>query len=328
MPELMNGRALVRGVFERVGLPRLAFLPWVFTHAARLEQLSLRRLYGDATQYVKCVQNARKLYGYDAIATGLDGSVAAEVAGGPVVWSGGDALPEAKPLPGFDPGRLPGIDMAQAGKLGRFAVVLESLRRIKMVHGPSVALAATLPGPLTLAAQLTGSDIEAGLGMADMTAAFLLGMAQELCREEPDLVVVADPLIGGLTADQMDRLEAALAPLVNTVRFYNAATILIPGEVAPGKLGGLIGLGFDGIAAANIDFETWEAARADRLCALGVAIPSTTLTEGASAVKDYLEKYLPKGREAGVFVTTEGDVPAATPPESLRAVMDTLKGNP
>jgi uroporphyrinogen-III decarboxylase len=320
----MNSKDLVRGVFERVALPRLPFLPWVFSHAARLEQLSLRRLYADATQYVKCLQNARKLYGYDVIATGLDGSVAAELAGGPVVWSGGDALPEAKPLPGFDAGRLAGIDVYQAVDSGRFGVVIESIRRIKMVHGPGVAVAATLPGPLTLAAGLTGNDIEGCLALAETTMAYLINLAQVLCQEEPDIIVVADPLIGGLSGGQLDRLEAALSPLVNSVRFYNAFSILLPGETDPENLGGLIELGFDGLAVANTDLEAWEAARGDRLCALGLAVPSEVLTLGGEAVKGYLHEVLPGNPATGVFVTTEGDVPAALPPESLRAVMEIL----
>jgi len=75
-----------------------------------------------------------------------------------------------------------------------------------------------------------------------------------------------------------------------------------------------------------VDFETWEAARGDRLCALGLAVPSAVLTQGGEAVKDYLNKVLPGSPATGVFVTTEGDVPAPTPPESLRAVMETLTG--
>src|SRR4030042_916709 len=66
---MITPKRLVRGVFESADLPRLPFIPWVFTHTARLEQIPVRRIFTDATQYTKCLQNAQKLYGYDAIIT-------------------------------------------------------------------------------------------------------------------------------------------------------------------------------------------------------------------------------------------------------------------
>ncbi len=326
MNTAMTGKALVRGAFERADLPRPPFLPWVFTHAARLEQVAVKRLYADPTQYVKCLQNARTLYGYDGISTGLDVSLAAELAGGPVAWGADDAFPVAKPLPGFDSGRLESLDVEKAATTGRFATVMESLRRIKMVAGASVALAAAVPGPLSLAAALTGTGVEESLALVEPTAAFLLKIVQVLCQREPDLIVVAEPLAGGLSGEQLARLEPALGPLVNSVRFYNAFTVLVPGAVNPDTLGDLIGLGFDGIAAAGITIETWQAAAGGRSCALGLAVPSEVLRQGGNAVKEYLRNYLPGGPVPGVFVTTEGDVPPATPPESLRTVTELVTG--
>ena len=162
--------------------------------------------------------------------------------------------------------------------------------------------------------------------MADAAAAFLLKLVQALCELEPDLIVVAEPAIGGLSGTQISQLEGTLGPLVNSVRFYNAFTVLVPGQVSADKLGDLIGMGFDGVALTGIDVVAWQAAAGGRSCALGLAVPSATLLEGGDAVRDYLEKYLPGGPEPGVFVTTEGDVPAAAPPDSLKAVMNRLTG--
>jgi uroporphyrinogen-III decarboxylase len=324
MDTAMTGRALVRGAFEQAALPRLPFLPWVFTHAAKLEQAPVKRLYADPTQYVKCLQNARKLYGYDGIATGLDVSLAAELAGGPVAWGADDAFPAIRPLPGFDAGRLESIDLEKAATTGRSATVIESLRRIKMVAGTNLALAAAVPGPLTLAAALTGKGPGECLDLAEPMAAFLLKIVQVLCRREPDLIVVADPLIGNLAGEQFARLEGTLGPLVNSVRFYNAFTVLVPGAINPATLDEITGLGFDGVVAAGIDIKTWQAVSAGRPGALGLAVPSEILLKGGDAVKEYLAPYLPAVPEPGIFVTTDGDVPPATPPDSLRAVVELL----
>src|SRR4030042_4672728 len=86
--KMMSSKRLVRGAFEAAELPRLPFIPWIFTHAARLEQVPVRRLYFDPTQYTKCLQNAQKLYGYDGIDGGFDSSLEIEICGRPVHWGG------------------------------------------------------------------------------------------------------------------------------------------------------------------------------------------------------------------------------------------------
>ena len=79
MEKEITPKKLVRGAFESADLPRLPFIPWIFTHAARLEQIPVKRMYNDPTQYVKCLQNTRKLYGYDAIVGSFDHSLELEV---------------------------------------------------------------------------------------------------------------------------------------------------------------------------------------------------------------------------------------------------------
>ncbi|MCJ7605133.1 MAG: hypothetical protein MUO19_03760, partial [Dehalococcoidales bacterium] len=158
MDKTISSRTLVRGAFEFADLPRLPFLPWVFTQAARLEQVSVRRMYADPTRYAKCLQNAWKLYRYDGMAIGFDASLEAELAGCPVTWSSDDNSPTAGPPPGFNFGRLGDTDVESTAKTGRFGTVTESLRRIKIVSGTNLALAAVVTGPLTLAAVLMGKD--------------------------------------------------------------------------------------------------------------------------------------------------------------------------
>src|SRR4030043_2242337 len=142
MDKAITSKGLVRGVFDSVDLPRLPFIPWVFTHAARLEQIPLRKLFADPTQYTKCLQNARKLYGYDAIIGGFDSSLEIEICGYPVNWRGDYETPATSPHPEFDFGHLKNINIESASKTGRFGTVIESLRRINGDSGANLALAA------------------------------------------------------------------------------------------------------------------------------------------------------------------------------------------
>jgi len=334
MDKTIPPRGLVRGAFEAADLPRWPFLPWIFTHAARLEQVSLNRMYADATPYTKCLQNARKLYGYDAIISGFDASLEAEICGCPLTRGSDYAAPVAGPQPDFDFNRLGAIDVESAARTGRFGTVMESLRRIKMVGGANLALAAVVTGPLTLAATLTGRDPskeiaerpEDFISRVEAAAAFLLKIVQVYGRLEPDIFVLAEKHVAAFPAAHLPRLRSALSPILNTVRFYNAFSVLLPGAAAPDSLAGLIDLDFDGIVAAGVDFNTWQRIKGGRPCILGKAIPASVLRSGTPALQDYLKANLTASAEPGAFLTTDWEVPPDTPPDSLRLVMNLISG--
>ncbi|MCJ7605348.1 MAG: hypothetical protein MUO19_04845, partial [Dehalococcoidales bacterium] len=219
-------------------------------------------------------------------------------------------------------------------KTGRFGTVTESLRRIKIVSGTNLALAAVVTGPLTLAAVLMGKDPvktftenpEEIIALAETAAGFLLKVVQVYCRLEPDIIVIADRLMPLVPAAHLSRLESVLSPVVNTIRFYNAFSVLLPGEPSPESLENLVGLGFDGIVAPGIDLKMWREIKGSRACVLGQAIPSGILKKGEKELEEYLGNQLPGGPEPGVFLTTDWEVPVDMPPENLRIIMNLISG--
>jgi uroporphyrinogen-III decarboxylase len=324
----INSKSLVRGAFESAELARLPFVPWVFRHAARLEQVPLARMYADPTQYVKCLQNARKLYGYDAVISGYDPSLEAELAGLPVRWAGDYGTPSTDSRPGYDLARLDAINVLGAGRTGRFGTVIESLRRISTVSGSSLALAAVVSGPLTLAANLTGrdpvEDVDQAIKAVEAAAGFLLRVVQTYCQLELDVIAFMERPVAVLPGPRLPWLQSVLAPILNSVRFYNAASVLLPGDVSRDGLDGLIDLGFDGIVVPDIDLITWNQIKRGRAGVLGKAIPAGIISGAHNGLKDYLKRQLPDCAGPGVFLTTGGEVPPETPPENIRLVMDMI----
>lgn len=325
MDRALTSKQLVRRLFEGADLPRPPVIPWVFSHAARLEQVPLRRMYADPTQYVRCLQSARKLYGYDAIIGGFDPSIEAEIAGCPVAWAGDYDVPAARPQPSFDFSRLSGVDVEDAAKKGRFGTVLESLRRINTVLGASVGLAAVISGPLSLAAALTGKDMikeleqkpEAATRAVEAAAGFILKVAQVYCQLELDIIVIADGLVSQLPAGRLGWLGPVLSPLVNTVRFYNAYTVLLPGMAS--DLSSLAELGFDG-TIGPLESKSPKGV-------LGKAIPAQVLRSRPAEFQDWLMKSnLPALAGPGAFLTMDWEVPADTPPDNLHLLMNTIRG--
>jgi uroporphyrinogen decarboxylase len=335
MDKMITSKRLVRGAFESADLPRLPFIPWIFTHAARLEQIPLRRIFADPTQYTKCLQNARKLYGYDAIIGSFDASLEMEICGCPVNWRGDYEAPAASPRPGFDFGRLKDINVESAAKTGRFGTVIESLRRINRVAGPNLALAAVVNGPLTLTAGLTGRDPvkdlterpEEAIRAVEAAAGFLLKVVQVYCQLELDIIAIAERPLAGFPAAHLSWLHSTFSPIVNMVRFYNAFSVLLPGVSSPDNIANLVDLGFDGIVAAGIDSNTWHKIRGGRSCILGKAIPARLLNSGQKELQAYLETHLPERTEPGVFLTTDWEVPPETPPDNVHLVMNMISKN-
>jgi uroporphyrinogen-III decarboxylase len=332
MDKEITSKQLVRGAFESAELPRLPFIPWIFTHAARLEQIPVRRMFGDPTQYVKCLQNARKLYGYDAIIGSFDSSLEMEICGGSLNWRVAHEAPAVNPRPDFNFDKLEEVNVESAGKTGRLGTVIESLRRINIVSGKNLALAAVVSGPLTVTAGLTGRDLkgdfeenpEATMRAVEASAAFLLKVVKVYCQLQPDIIVIADRLMSGFPGVHLSWLQSALSPIVNTIRFYNAYSVLLPGEPLPENLTNLVEFGFDGIVARGIDFKTWNELRHGRPCILGKAIPSHLFTAGKTDLQGYMEILLKGDVERGVFLTTDWEVPPETPPENIRLVMNMI----
>ncbi|MCK4273650.1 MAG: hypothetical protein KAW90_02065 [Dehalococcoidales bacterium] len=327
---MITSKRLVRGAFESADLPRLPFIPWIFTHAARLEQIPLRRIFADPTQYTKCLHNAQKLYGYDAIVSSFDSSLEMEICGYPVNWRGDYEAPAISPNPGFDFGRLKDVNVASAAKAGRFGTVIESLRRINGVAGPNLALVAVINGPLTLTAGLSGRDPlknfterpEEVSGAIEAAAGLILKVVQVYCQMELDIIAIADRLTAAFPAAHLPWLKSIFSPILGVIRFYNAFSVLLPGEASPDNVANLLDLGFDGMVASEIDMNTWNKLKRGRSCILGKAIPARLLNSEPRELQAYLEKYLPERIGPGVFLTTDWEVPPETPPDNVHLVMN------
>jgi uroporphyrinogen-III decarboxylase len=330
-----NSKKLVRGAFESADLPRLPFVPWIFTHAARLEQVPLRRMFADPTQYTKCLRNAQKLYGYDGIVGSFDSSLEMEICGRPLNWGGDYEAPKVTPDPGFDLARLKDINVASAAKTGRFGTVIESLRRISSVAGPNMALAAVVSGPLTLMGGLTGGDPlndlidrpEETMRDIESAAGFLLKVVQVYCQLELDIIAVSERLMPLFPPAHLSWLRSVFSPILNIVRFFNAFSILLPGASPPDNITNLLDLGFDGVVASGIDTNAWQKIKNGRSCILGSAIPTHVLGSGVKEVKEYLDEYIPGKIEPGVFLTTDWEVPAETPPDNINLAMNMVSGH-
>ncbi|MFC1910251.1 uroporphyrinogen decarboxylase family protein [Chloroflexota bacterium] len=327
----VNSKRLVRDVFESRETQQIPFIPWVFTHAARLEQISIRRMYSDPSQYVKCLQNTQKLYRYDAIVSNFDSSLEAEICGCAVTWGNELECPAVSPVSTSDFGKISDIGPEAFENSNRFRTVVESYRRINMVSGSNTAMVAAVTGPLALTASVLGENLvqslteypEKAKKNIEVATRFLLKEVQIYCQLEPDIITIADDLIPLLPVEHLSWLHSVLSPVLNTIRFYNAFSVILPGKTNA-DTATLIDLGFDGIVASDIDVHIWDEIRGGRNCILGQAIPSNILNAGKAELQNYLDSRIFNKTGLSNFITTDWEVPAETPPDNMHLLVQMI----
>lgn len=106
----------------------------------------------------RALQNAQKLFGYDAVVFSFDPPLEAEACGCSINWGKESDLPSVPRL--IDLQAVAQTDISDIEKRGRLPVVLEAARRLKVLLGRTVAQVGAVTGPLTLATCLSGVGIE------------------------------------------------------------------------------------------------------------------------------------------------------------------------
>jgi uroporphyrinogen decarboxylase len=319
-----TSRDLVRKLFSEGKSPRVLLLPWVCIHAAKLEQVAVRKMLSDPSLLARALHNAHKLYGYDVVVNAFDPSLEAEACGCPVKWTSERELPVVGEHPPID--HLQEEHIAAIAARGRLPVVLEATRRLKATLGRTTALAGVVTGPFTLAGHLRGRDFADDLDSEPEAARTVLELAKRVCLEvcksygelELDLIVLADSTLPRLPVGQLPLAVSVLGPLVNAIRFYNSVPLLLAHGCTSDAAGLLSKIDVDGMVADG-DLES-ELRQAMSSCVVGHGIPSSVLTGSKEALVAHVGESL-KGGGKIPFVSTDWQVPYETPPENMHEVI-------
>jgi len=329
----LASKELVRQVFTFRELLRLPFIPWVCSHAARLEQISVRKMLTDPAQLAKALQNAQKLYGYDAVVNIFDPTLEAEACGCPITWEGEYEIPTVSHPAGHYE-EIAQLDISDIEKRGRLPVALESMRRLKIVLGRTVAIVGVITGPLSLASYLTGTNTiqaleekpEEAKKVIDFAGRVITKVCRAYCELEPDIITLADDLLPQLPAKHFPIVLSVLRPVLNIVPFYNAKLVLLLKECSLEKMEDLFSFKADALAintGANLVELKKETLRHNSV--LGGAIPSSLLGGPGKNLREHVHMCLEKGGKSGFFLSTDWDIPIDMPPENMHEIIKIVK---
>lgn len=292
----MNSRQLLRKFVRGGPCARTLLLATAFYHAARIDGVGFAALAGDPTRLTRALLDQHRLLGTDAVPVHFDSTLFARAAGLDVDWSAAVPTVEWKGVESSSWPPAPQAVQAAAAALvdvtGRLA---QELRR-------QVPVLAVLPGPAALAGAGDG-----GAAAVEAATIALRELVEAACRAGAEAVLVQEA-----TADWDEAVvRERLAPIVNTVRYYNAAALVTAPRPPAGKLGD----------AVLLPPETSPAAAPDDV-RLGFTIPRACF-DGDDELAAFAEALA--GRRAPAFLVVGDAVLTACPVERNVAVLSALR---
>jgi uroporphyrinogen-III decarboxylase len=323
MADLLS-KDLVRDLFRLKELPRPPFIPWISSFAAQLEQISVQEMLSDPGLLSTALLNAQELFGYDVIAVGLDSSLEAEALGCEIEWpDGNDSLPTVVSHPlseGMSPRDIEKQDFLQKG---RIPVFLEAFKRISILRSKQLALMGVVTGPFTLARHLIGASFlhnpesiaDADKQAINAAGSVCLRLCRKYCEAGVDVIVIADEALGQISPRLYPLATPTLKSIWNVTNFFGRPSLLLTTGCHNASIAPALDLGAAGISlGSGITASDLAGLASPRKACFGISIdisPAATLPDLASPVKGY-------------FLTTDGDVPYATPVETMHKVMETV----
>jgi uroporphyrinogen decarboxylase len=322
-----NSKELVRGIFEgkNTGIP---FIPWICSFAARLEQVPVKTMLSDAGVLSRSLINARELFGYDAIVNIFDTALEAEACGCELSWQD-DAPPTVTGHPLNEGKNIRELDTADIQNKGRIPVVLETTRRLKIIKGKEVAIAAAVTGPLSLAGHLKGEtfmeainrgDEEAG-ELVEETGSICLNLCRAYCELGVDIIVIVEEKLGDLNPESIYALDSPLRSIWNVLKYYGINSILLGRGCGENHAAPVFDLGADGVSlSGDIDYLQIKEKAAGRKLCFGFDIPNSIFLDTGTKVEiDIPEK------DTGLFLTTEWEIPYAADVNKMHELMKSVR---
>jgi hypothetical protein len=331
MPETPTPRQLVQGLLQGTAPPRPLYLPIVFSHGARVENLPLPAFLTNPTKISNALRQIRGRLRADGVTCYFDPLLEAEALGGAVRWEAEDRTPSLHwPRPSAA-GHLPdGIrPPEEAAKSGRIGVAVEVIRRLKTVLRDDCLLMAGISGPFTLAALLIqpeGGDLLRAPEISsalDLASATISAVAKALLEAGAGVIFIREEALPALSADDAADWASRLATTTNIIRFYQALPVLLlpDGSAAAANREAILLQHWSCVVCPVLD-----ASAPELPAGFGVALPLEAFEPGDSgtAKLDESIRQIVSGPRPAV-VTTAGDIPAAADMERLNKVWENIR---
>ncbi|MGD1212433.1 MAG: uroporphyrinogen decarboxylase family protein [Candidatus Acidiferrales bacterium] len=334
----LTPREIVKGLLQGVAPPRPLFLPIVFSHAARVENLPLRAFLTNPTKIANTLRQIRGRLRSDGIACYFDPFLEAEALGATLQWRSDDEPPSLHWPGNMAKGELPEGPHSQqdAAKTSRVTIAIDVIRRLKAVVRDDCLLIASVTGPLTLAALLLQLDPADALGhpdipssALDLASAVIAGIAAAFVEAGAGLVFIREDFLPALSPEELESWFSRLATTINIVRFYEALPVLLLTckEALAANAEAIAGQPWDCVVCPVLDGLAPDIAALSGLgpARFGVALPPKLFDAGKSSAADFEDSVRRISDLRPAIITTAGDLPAAADMERLNKLWENAR---
>src|SRR6185437_16191888 len=338
MAENIGARQIVKGLLQGIAPPRPLFLPIVFSHGARIENVPLRAFLTNPTKISNSLRQIRGRLHSDGVTCYFDPLLEAEALGGTIEW---DAEGQVRSLRWAHDGRESAEAehlLEEPAKRGRVGVAIEVVRRLKLILRDDCLLMAGIAGPFAMAAMLAQLDRAQDIGLGeiptatlDLAAALIAPLATSLVAAGANVIFIREETLPALSEEACAEWAARVAAAVNIVRFYEALPVLLLTDRRSTEMNRevIVRQNWDCVVCPAVDSAAPEAMEDFRklgAARFGMALPADTFgssaTSGEPRADDSLLGVL---REfAPAVVTTAGEVSADANMERLNKVWENI----
>ena len=228
-------RQIVEALLQGIPPPRPLWVPIVFSHGARMENLPLRTFLGNATKISNSLRQIRSYVRSDSISCYFDPFLEVEALGGRLEWDSEDQIPTLC-WPGHAAkGEMP-EDLrspVEAVKSGRVSVAIEVIRRLKTLVRDDSLLMAGVTGPFTLAARIAQMADDDALrsehfpdAALEIATSMMTKTSAAFVEAGANLIFIQEEILPPLSLASSEVWASRLAPAVNIIRFYQALPVL------------------------------------------------------------------------------------------------------
>jgi len=316
----MTPRAMIKALVRGEVPPRLLLMPVLFSLGARLENLPLEAFQKNPTKIVNALRQIRNVFKVDGLTCYFDPDLELDALGFRCEQRASELSSEAVPFFSNVDDLRQSLNPVEfmAGK-GRVPVACEVLRRIKAMLNDEPALLIRVAGPVSLAKQLfrgAGKVVDRSdsipLELLEFAAATTLAVAQSFAAAGADVILLAEDFGPDAFTGASERYSSWLAPVVNTIRFYEALPVLLLGSASQEMITGLVAALPECILCPTLisGAATCGLFSALKVKAAGCALPVEAFVGGS----ENFEQPLSAADDAGCCIVTSA--------EDIRATVD------
>ena len=330
----MNAKTAFKNTFKLVPSERPVFIPFVYSLAAKIEQIPLREIYSDAGYYVHALEEAYSLFNYDGIVNHYDSVLEAEAFGCEVTWPGEYQAPSIS-----NRDKVAWRD-ADPRNSNRIKILLEATKRIGITWGKKVPVIGVMTGPCSLLNVIMGDEegrqqIDAQEAIS-LVESFLTKMTRQMCELRLDALFYREDQLDAQFYKEIERHSKAYAAVYatqfNLTRHYNAFPALVVADAdikTVEEVCDLLRPAALIFSGANMAMDALLALkRLSRTQKVSIGLPLPMGDETALwRHLDLYESLIHEEGSEGLFYVSDGEVPYNMPLEIFHDLMTKIRSN-